>query len=318
LFLSPDSKVLISSNMATKPLTGAKRLRELLSDRSKIILCPGVFDGLTARIALAQKFDALYMTGAGTSISKLGWADLGMATLNDMVDNASMIASLDPSVPLIADADTGYGGPVMVTRTVIQYARAGVAALHIEDQVQEKRCGHLLDKQIVDREIYYSRLRAAVAARNELGSDMLIIARSDARQTQGLDEAVERLQEAVKIGVDIIFCEAMQSKEEAKKVCEIFGDTPCLLNMVSGGSTPEISVNEARDLGFRIIIYPGACIEPILSAVSNELTRLQTEGTSSLKDFGQGAKKVFNLSGLQECIEIDRKAGGQAYDNVGH
>src|ERR1700751_912400 len=112
-------------------------------------------------------------------MSRLGGADLGMATLNDMKSNAEMIASLDPSVPLIADADTGYGGPIMVTRTVTQYARAGVAALHIEDQVQEKRCGHLLGKQIVEREVYYGRLRAAVAARDALQSDMLIIARTD-------------------------------------------------------------------------------------------------------------------------------------------
>lgn len=121
--------------MTLAPLLGASRLRELLKVPKKIIVCPGVFDGLTARIALSKGFDALYMTGAGTSISKLGWADLGMATLNDMRGNAEMIASLDPFVPVIADADTGYGGPIMVSRTVAQYARAGVAALHIEDQV---------------------------------------------------------------------------------------------------------------------------------------------------------------------------------------
>lgn len=219
--------------MSTKPFTGASKFRSMLSDPDKMIVCPGIFDGLTARLALSAGFDGLYMTGAGTSMSKLGWADLGMATLNDMHENASMIASLDPSVPLIADADTGYGGPIMVTRTITKYARSGVAACHIEDQVQQKRCGHLMGKEIVSREEYYSRLHAAVAARNELGSDMCIIARTDSRQSMGFEEAVERLQEAVRIGVDIVFLEALQSREECEKVTKIFEGTPVLLNSKS-------------------------------------------------------------------------------------
>jgi len=303
--------------MSSVPFTGALRLRELLKDPKKIVVCPGVFDGLTARIALSKGFDALYMTGAGTSISRLGWADLGMATLNDMQSNAEMIASLNPSVPVIADADTGYGGPIMVSRTVTQYARAGVAALHIEDQVQEKRCGHLLGKEIVDREIYYSRLRAAVHARNQLQSDMMIIARTDARQSYGFDEAIERLKEAVKIGVDIVFFEAMQSKEEAEKVCKIMGDTPVLLNMVPGGATPDMTVDEARELGFRIIIFPGLCLSAVLGAVRKELDYFQSNGTSSKEENVGGVKELFNLAGLQDCIEIDKRAGGKAYATVG-
>ncbi|KIW73233.1 hypothetical protein PV04_01367 [Phialophora macrospora] len=304
---------------ACSPFTGGKRLREMLSDPSKVVVCPGVFDGFTARLALAAGYDALYMTGAGTSMSRLGWADLGIATLNDMRANAEMIASLNPSVPLIADADTGYGGPIMVTRTVTQYARAGVAALHIEDQVQEKRCGHLLGKQIVDREIFFSRLRAAVAARNSLDSDMLIIARTDARQTYGLAEAVARLQEAVKIGVDVVFPEALQTREEMEEVCRIMGatTTPVLLNVVPGGVTPEYTVEEARQMGFRIIIYPGLCIGPVVESVARELKVLQTTGKSSPAGRGGGVKEAFNLCGLQECIDIDREAGGKAYDAVG-
>jgi len=303
--------------MTSVPFTGAKRLRELLKDPKKIVVCPGVFDGLTARVALSKGFDALYMTGAGTSISKLGWADLGMATLNDMQSNAEMIASLNPSVPLIADADTGYGGPIMVSRTVTQYARAGVAALHIEDQVQEKRCGHLLGKEIVDRDIYYSRLRAAVHARDQLQSDMMIIARTDSRQSYGFDEAIERLKEAVKIGVDIVFFEALQSKEEAKKVCQIMGDVPVLLNMVPGGATPDMTVEEAKELGFRIVIFPGICLAAIVGAVQKELDVLQTEGTTSKSQSAGGVKQLFNLAGLQDCIDIDKRAGGKAYADVG-
>ncbi|KAG9590191.1 Phosphoenolpyruvate/pyruvate domain-containing protein, partial [Aureobasidium melanogenum] len=130
-------------------MTGAKRLRELMSKEDHIVVAPGVYDGLSGRIALAAGAEVLYMTGAGTNMSRLGTADLGIATLNDMLSNASTITSLSPSTPVICDADTGYGGPIMVARTVRQYALAGVAALHIEDQVQEKRCGHLVGKQCV-------------------------------------------------------------------------------------------------------------------------------------------------------------------------
>lgn len=228
-----------------------------------------------------------------------------------------MIASLNPAVPVIADADTGYGGPVMVSRTVIKYAHAGVAALHIEDQVQQKRCGHLLGKQLVDRETYYARLRAAVRTRNEIGSDMLIIARTDARQSFGFDEAVERLQEAVRIGVDAVFFEAMETEDEAAKVCKIFGKTPALLNMVPGAVTPTMSVDRARQLGFRIMIHPGICFEPIIKAVRNELETLQKTGLCSQDNASAGVKNAFNLAGLQECIALDMEAGGNSYSSVG-
>ncbi|EXJ64332.1 methylisocitrate lyase [Cladophialophora yegresii CBS 114405] len=304
---------------ACSPLTGASRLREMLHDPSKVVVCPGVFDGLTARLALAAGYDALYMTGAGTSMSRLGWADLGLATLNDMRANAEMIASLDPSVPVLADADTGYGGPIMVTRTVTQYARAGVAALHIEDQVQEKRCGHLLGKQIVDRAVFLSRLRAAVSARNNLHSDMLIIARTDARQTYGFEEAVARLQEAIKVGVDVVFPEALQSHEEMAEMCRRMAPTPVLLNVVPGGVTPECTIEEARGMGFRVIIYPGLCISAVVESVAQELKTLKTTGTTSSRGSvgaGVSIKDAFNLCGLQECIDVDRQAGGKAYDTV--
>ena len=169
----------------------------------------------------------------------------------------------------------------------------------------------------MDREIYFSRLRAAVAARNQLQSDMLLIARTDARQTYGFDEAIERLQEAVKIGVDIVFLEALQTKEEMEKVCKIMGDTPVLLNVVPGGVTPEYSIEETSKMGFRVIIYPGLCIGPILESVNKELKTLQTTGKTSPRSSAAGVKEAFNLCGLQECIEIDKEAGGKAYATVG-
>lgn len=240
-----------------------------------------------------------------------------MANQTDMVNNAAMIAGLNPAVPVIADADTGYGSPINVSRTVMQYARAGVAALHIEDQVQQKRCGHLLGKQLVDRETYNARLRAAVKTRNDMGSEMLIIARTDARQTYGFDEAVERLQEAVKIGVDVVFFEAMASEEEAAKVCQIFKGTPAFLNMVPGGTTPNMSVEKAKQLGFRIMIHPVIAFKPLMDAVSKEYQTLKETGLCSTDNASAGVKDAFNLAGLQECIDLDTAAGGKAYESVG-
>lgn len=169
----------------------------------------------------------------------------------------------------------------------------------------------------MDKDVYYSRLRAAVHTRDQLQSDMLIIARTDARQTYGFEEAVERLTEAVKIGADIVFLEALQSRAEAKRICEIMRDVPVLLNMVPGGATPDMTVEEAKELGFRIIIFPGICLSVILGAVGKELDVLQSQGTSSKSEGTGGVKELFNLSGLQDCIELDKLAGGKAYANVG-
>lgn len=206
----------------------------------------------------------------------------------------------------------------MVARTVTQYARAGIAALHIEDQAQQKRCGHLLGKVIVDREEYYARLTAAVHARNSIGSDMLIIARTDAKQTYGFDEAMERLNKAVEIGVDVVFFEALASQEEARKVCEIMKktNTPVLLNMVPGGVTPNMTAQEARDVGFRLMIVPGLCIGPVIRSVTTEMQHLKEKGAVSELNGSEGVVRGFKLCGLDECMEIDRTAGGKAYDTV--
>ena len=246
-------------------------------------------------------------------MSRLGWADLGLATQTDMAAQAEMLAELSPSTPLIADADTGYGGPIMVCRTVTKYARAGVAALHLEDQVQEKRCGHLLGKEIVSREIYFSRLRAAVNTRDKLGLDIVIIARTDSRQTYGFEEAYERLKGAVEIGVDVVFPEALVSKDEAKEMVRRMGDTPVLLNMVSSGETPDITVEEAKQIGFRMIIFPGVALEASMLGVKEALSMVKEVGRQPKST--SGVREMFNLCGLQDAIKIDRLAGGKAFSN---
>ena len=249
-------------------------------------------------------------------MSKLGMADLGLATLNDMKENAEMIANLDANVPLIADADTGYGGPVMVARTVEQYARAGVAALHIEDQVQMKRCGHLLGKELVSREIFLGRIRAAVAARQKVGSDIVIIARTDARQSLGFEEATERLADAVTCGADAIFLEGLVSVEEAREVCRIMSHVPVLLNTVPGGVTPRLNVKEAKELGFRIMIFPAIALTTVITSVKEKLKNLQNEGTDYTEKDEMGIKEAFMMCGLNESLQIDKDAGGVALSGI--
>ncbi|KAL0953996.1 hypothetical protein HGRIS_005153 [Hohenbuehelia grisea] len=191
----------------------ATRLRQMLA-RPGIVVAPGICDGISARCAIEAGFTCLYQSGAATTASRLGQPDLAIATMNDFVGAAEMVCSIDPTVPVIADADTGFGGPANVARTVRQYAQAGVAGLHIEDQVQTKRCGHLLGKQVVSREEFIRRIRAAVLARDSIpgGSDFVIIGRTDSAQVLGMEEAVERLKLAAAAGADVCFIEGVKSK----------------------------------------------------------------------------------------------------------
>lgn len=308
----------MSTNGHTTKTSGVQRLRQMLSDPSKTVVAPGVYDGITARLALSAGFECLYMTGAGTSMSKLGMADLGLATFTDMHQNASMIAAIDPTVPVIADADTGYGGPINIAKTVTSYARSGVAGLHIEDQVQEKRCGHLSGKLLVSREVYYNRLRAACKARDESRDDILIIARTDARAGKddagngGFDEAIERLKGAAEIGVDALFFEAIQSTEEAQEVIKQLPKIPVLLNMVQGGRTPQVSNEEANKLGFRIVIWPCVGMEAVVPAVRKALESLKTTGQPPL-DQKMGPGALFETCGLKDLMAFDESVGGKAY-----
>ncbi|ESZ98742.1 hypothetical protein SBOR_0848 [Sclerotinia borealis F-4128] len=296
-------------------MTTAAKLRTLLANQDEIIVCPGVYDGFTARLALNAGFKTLYMTGAGTTMSCLGIADLGVATMNDMRDNASMIANIDPTTPLIADADTGYGGPLMVSRTVASYISAGVAAMHIEDQVVNKRCGHLRNKELVPLAEYTSRIRAAALKREELHRDIVIIARTDALADQGYDEAVTRLHAAVDAGADVVFLEGVRNVEEAKRVCAEFGEkgVPCLYNCVPGGMSPILSVKEATECGYRLIITPTLALGAVYESVGKAYKELLEEGNT--KGNGVAVRDLFDSCGLKEATEFDVKAGGKLYEN---
>lgn len=251
-------------------------------------------------------------------MSRLGMADLGLATFTDMHQNAAMIAAINPSVPVIADADTGYGGPINVANTVRSYARSGIAGLHIEDQVQEKRCGHLAGKLLVSKEVYFNRLRAACRARDESGSDIVIIARTDARAGKdaegngGFNEAVERLKGAAEIGVDALFFEALQDEAECKEAIKRLPKIPVLLNMVPGGKTPIVSNDQANELGFRIVIWPTLALEAVVPAVQSALAVMKEIGQTP-SDQAMGPTALFETCGLEDLMAFDQSVGGKAY-----
>ena len=237
-----------------------------------------------------------------------------------MLSNAAMIASLSRTTPLIADADTGYGGPIMVARTVRSYISAGIAGLHLEDQVLAKRCGHLAGKELVSREEYYARIRAAVLAREEMrrdtGGDIVLIARTDALQTYGMEEAMIRLKQCIELGVDVAFLEGLTSMEECKQVCQELAPTPVLLNSVPGGVTPDMTVAEAREVGFKIMIFPALAMSPVVEAVTKAYTELKETGRASVSEEAKkkGVKQIFSICGLEKEVEFDAKAGGKGYE----
>lgn len=206
----------------------------------------------------------------------------------------------------------------MVGRTTDQYIQSGVAALHLEDQVVTKRCGHLANKELVEEEVFLSRIRAAVNARTLAGRDIVIIARTDSLQSLGYDVAVSRLKAAIAVGADVAFLEGISSKEEATRICQELAPTPVLLNMVDGGLTPHFTVEEARSVGFRLIIYPGLALEAAFRSVTAAVnTLLETGDTSkavsSEKPFSP--KDLFLACGLKEAIDFDMAAGGKLYSN---
>jgi 2-methylisocitrate lyase-like PEP mutase family enzyme len=250
-------------------MSNAASFRKLLSS-GKMVVAPGAIDCITGRAIAQAGFSAAYMTGAGTSAT-LGYPDYGLITMSEMVGNASRIAnSID--IPLISDSDTGFGNELNVFRTVQEFERAGVAAIHIEDQVFPKKCGHLDNKELVSREDFIAKIRAASAARRS--KDFCIIARTDSRAVVGLDEAIERANSALANGADVAFVEAPQTMAEIESVPKRVNG-PCLLNVVRGGKTPEIDLDVAERMGYAIAIVPGLLLGGIISTCDRLLGDLK-------------------------------------------
>lgn len=271
-----------------------QRLRAALS-LPGLLAAPGGYDGITARSIEQAGFEAVYMTGAGVCASR-GYPDFGLLTLTEMAQAAGVMAQA-VRIPVIADADTGYGNELNVTRTVREYERAGVAGLHIEDQVAPKRCGHLDGKEIVSREEFVAKIRAAVAARED--ADLLLIARTDARAVVGLDEAIARANAALRAGADMAFVEAAQSLEELALIPQRV-QGPCLLNIVRGGKTPDIALADAQAMGYRLAILPSLLVGAVLSSCDQTLQALRETGRPPASAGAMPVAERFRRFGADE------------------
>ncbi len=275
-----------------------RRFRELLQG-AKVLIAPGAYDALSARLVEQAGFDVCYMTGSGVANSQLGQPDLGLTSMTEMAAQAARMCSA-MGLPLIADADTGYGGVLNVRRTVQEYERAGVAALHIEDQVFPKRCGHFAGKAVISQEEMVGKIRAALAAR--MDPDLVIIARTDSRAVEGFEAALRRAHAYEEAGADALFVEAPQSVEEIRIIASSFR-VPLVANMVEGGATPLLSDGELEALGFRVVLHAGSLLRSAVLAIQETLQHLRAEGsTLAIEDrmisFDE-RNRVTDLDGMQ-------------------
>jgi 2-methylisocitrate lyase-like PEP mutase family enzyme len=278
--------------------------RQLIS-RDGAIVAPGVADALNARLVAHHNFEAIYMTGAGTAATRLGMPDVGLLTMTEMVDNAARIADAG-RLPVIADADTGYGGVLNVRRTIQSYERVGVAAVHLEDQVIPKRCGHLSGKQIVPVEEMVSKIKAAVDAR--VDQDFLLIARTDGIAVEGFERTLERAESYYAAGADMIFVEA-PSREQLPNIAPRI-KAPLLYNMAASGKTPFLTKTEIGRLGFKLIIYPNWIVLAQIRAASHVLNVLkETESIAELANEVASFREFFDLVGMQEVQALESRYG---------
>ncbi len=300
-------KTAYDNNTFKKPTswetTMSKRqtFRKLIEGEGMTI-APGAYDGLTATLVGKAGFPAVYMTGAGTSGS-MGYPDFGLLTLTEMVQNAArMNACID--VPLIADADTGYGNELNVARTIQEFERAGVAAIHMEDQEFPKKCGHLDDKKVIPLDDYLAKVRAADDARTD--PDFMIIARTDARAVIGFEEAIKRANAALEAGADIAFVEAPMTLEEVKEVPKIVNG-PCLLNVVHRGKTPVVDMNEAEAMGYKVAILPTLLFRSVIGLCEHLLTELKENNAFPTPPGDLSPHEAFRRFGSDEWDALRNK-----------
>lgn len=285
-----------------------RRTLRTLVERKNGLVIPGAYDGVSARLVERAGFAAVYMTGYGTSASRLGLPDLGYAGLAEMADHARNLAAA-VRIPLVADADTGYGNALNVRRTVAAYEAAGVAALHIEDQVTPKRCGHLSGHQVIPRGEFAGKIRAAVEARTD--PDLMIIARTDAISAADLDEALRRGEAAAKAGADILFIEAPRTEAQVERIAREFS-TPLLYNYAPGGRSPLLPFHELRRLGFAVILLPVDTLLVAARAVGEFLRDLEArDDVRGLADRYMPFAEFNELIGVREQLALaDRYRDG--------
>ncbi len=285
---------------------GPARFRQLMAGPGPILL-PGCYDALGARLIEQAGFDAVYMTGFGTSASLLGRPDVGLLGMSEMVDNARRIVAATDR-PVIADGDTGYGNQINVIRTVQAYEQAGVAGIHIEDQVLPKRCGHMDGKVVVSEGEFTAKVAAAVEARSN--PDFVIIARTDARAPHDLDAALSRARAARAAGADVLFVEALLNEEELRTVTSELSDIPLVFNWAEGGKTPPLTFGEIDDLGFAMIIMPISTLLAATRAMQSVLARLKADGSpaNAVEDLPT-FDEFTDTIGLPEINELEQRFG---------
>lgn len=279
----------------------AKKLRELLRQPG-IIRAPGAYDAWSAKLVEMAGFPAVYLTGYGVSASLLGRPDIGLVTMTEIVTQAKNMAAA-VAVPLIADADNGYGGVLNVVRAVQEFERAGCAGIQLEDQVFPKRCGHMEGKQLITKDEMVAKIRAAVYARSN--KDTVIIARTDARAVNGFDDAVTRARAYGDAGADVVFFEAPETVDEMKNITRLI-KTPLLANMVEKGKTPVLTGKELEDMGYKIVIYPASTLYAATRALTDMLAALKSDDTTSTYGSMVGFAEFNDLIGLQKYRDLEK------------
>jgi carboxyvinyl-carboxyphosphonate phosphorylmutase len=281
-----------------------RTFRKLLAGGEPVV-APGAYDALSARLIEAAGFATVYMTGFGTTASLLGRPDVGLLAGAEMIGNARRIVQA-VSVPLVADADTGYGNPLNVIRTVRDYEAAGVSALHLEDQAMPKRCGHVTGKTVVPVEEMAAKIQAAVAARTD--PDLVIIARTDARAVEGLDAALDRATRYAAAGADALFVEAPTSQDEVEAIAAAFPDIPLVFNWAEGGRTPAVGLDVLADLGFALVLFPVGALLAATAGIRSLLEQLRADGTPAraLPDW-PSFTEFCSFIGFDEISDLERR-----------
>jgi 2,3-dimethylmalate lyase len=291
-------------------ITQASKFATMLRG-GELIVAPGAYDCITARMVDQAGYSACYMTGAGVAAT-LGYPDYGLVTMSEMADNAGRMTNV-LNIPLIADADTGYGNALNVIRTVGAYEAAGVAGIHIEDQVAPKKCGHMEGKQVIAADEMAQKVRAAVESRTN--PDFVIIARTDARAVEGLERAIERARLYRAAGADVLFIEAVTTEAEAAEAVRALPGVPLLFNWAEGGKTPPISLSRLRELGYRIVIFPISTLLAATAAMRGILREIAVAGTPSallrdLPSFGE----FTDFIGLPEVREAEQRYAAPGHE----
>jgi 2-methylisocitrate lyase-like PEP mutase family enzyme len=280
-----------------------RRTLKGLLNRHKLLVAPGCFDGLSARLVEEAGFEAAYLSGGAVARS-MGIPDIGLVTMSETIERAAQVISA-VTIPIIADADTGYGNAVNLVRTVREFERVGVAAIHIEDQITPKRCGHLDGKEVIP--LAEMEMKLAAALRTRTDPDFCIIARTDARGVHGFDDAIERAQAFAKLGVDAVFVEAPQSEAELAEIPRRLPGLPLLVNVFKGGKTPMLPVERLQAMGYRIAIYPSETQRAAIHAMRTALDTLKREGTTESIDATLTTfKERDQVVGLDEWQKIER------------